>query len=650
MIFDNGEILKRLIMEDTPTPKGFDEDPMGFILRKYTTLNKNLIGLMGKSYKQYLTAVFIVSPKPTTFKVVLHNGQYFFMIYMGDAIYQAIIFGKRYYLSNVGVKEQAMKAISRLLSYGSPLKSKGGEGAEEGTSSDEGGEVTTSEPTTVAAQGGEETEGGEEENLSEQKILNEIIKEIILVKEATSREDEIKSLLSKSKNLSAYPVTKVEPVSKDTYKVYFNGVNIKDKKGRFDLMQQIASIPGLKGKIEKGKSSIGYVKLQSKTGTYNVLVKGSSDNATSTNVKEGLVVLFYYSDVSAINEKNYNSTRKKLIASIKKLPGVSEKTKSELTELLTKSEYNKQIQQLLNQPLSQALAIKKAYPGKTLVRSGIFDEYRQYAQRITNLPADKWCPGDVYVVLNESKAQSILATAKKQDPSQAIGVVNQAFVSEWGKKNAPLVAVSLKFEKAQGGKAKTYFEKFKAAKTKYNLDSEELNYKAEAYREGINRLRKSIMSYIKNNPNIKYELDNKDIKAIPEDKLRGKYAALKAINFFFTEVSNLEGPEAIDDGLLALASFAMSLGDVSPAFFKVVANSKGESAEVEKFESGTALSLYIDDKIQPITMKDKTTFAGISMEILASKKKGENIKITIDARNNGLSQGTIEIQKIQPIK
>jgi hypothetical protein len=95
----------------------------------------------------------------------------------------------------------------------------------------------------------------------------------------------------------------------------------------------------------------------------------------------------------------------------------------------------------------------------------------------------------------------------------------------------------------------------------------------------------------------------------------------------------------------------MSLGDVSPTFFKVVANSKGESAEVEKFESGTALSLYVDDKIEPITMKDKSTFAGVSIEILASKKKGENIKITLDARNNGMSQGTIEISKPpQPIK
>jgi hypothetical protein len=664
MVFDNAEILKKLLIEEeVSTPEGFDEDPMGFILRKYTTLNKNLVDLMSKNYKQYLTAVFIVSPKPTTFKVVLHNGQYFFMVYMGEGIYQAIIFGKRYYLSNVGIKGQAMKSISRLLSYGSPLKTKGGEGSEEDSGSAESsgggasfgggggstGGADSGEETTPEETGTDDT-GGDEENLTEQVMLNKIINEILTIREAPTQEQDIKSMLSKSKALSNFAITKIEPVSKDTYRVYFDGVNIKDKKGRSDIMQQIASIPGLKGKIEKGKSSIGYVKLQSKSGIYNILVKGSSETATSTNIKEGFVVLFYYSDINtAITEKNFNSIKKKLQVVVKKIPGVGDKTKVELQQYLASSEYSKQTAALLNQPLSQAIAIKKAYPGKALVRSGIFDEYRQYAHSITGLPSDKWCPGDVYVVLNEAKAQSILATAKKQDPSTAIGVINQAFVSDWGKKNAPLVAVSLKFEKAQGGKAKAYFDKFKAAKTKYNLDSEELNYKSEAYRQGIERLRKSVISYTKGNPNIRYELPDKNTQSISDDKLRGKYAALKAINFFFSEVASAEGVEAIDDALVALAAFAMSLSDTSPSFFKVVGSTKGEAAKVEKFESGTALSLYVDDKIEPIIIKDIATSAGISMTIIASKKGDENIKITIDARNNGMSQGTIEISKIQPI-
>jgi len=111
----------------------FDKDPMGFILKKYHTLNELLSELMTPDFKEYITAIFIQSPKPTTFKIVLHNTQYFYLSYMGDGIYEAIIAGKRHYLSSIGEKERAMKGVSRLLQQGSPLKTKGPEGAEQGT-------------------------------------------------------------------------------------------------------------------------------------------------------------------------------------------------------------------------------------------------------------------------------------------------------------------------------------------------------------------------------------------------------------------------------------------------------------------------------------------------------------------------------------
>ena len=119
--------------KDDKPDSSFDKDPMGFILKKYHTLNELLSELMTPAFKEYITAIFIQSPKPTTFKIVLHNSQYFYLSYMGDGIYQAIIAGKRHYLSSIGEKERAMKGISRLLQQGSPLKTKGPEGSEQGT-------------------------------------------------------------------------------------------------------------------------------------------------------------------------------------------------------------------------------------------------------------------------------------------------------------------------------------------------------------------------------------------------------------------------------------------------------------------------------------------------------------------------------------
>ena len=63
--------------EDKPDSP-FDKDPMGFILKKYHTLNELLAELMTPDFKEYITAIFIQAPKPTTFKIVLHNSQYFF--------------------------------------------------------------------------------------------------------------------------------------------------------------------------------------------------------------------------------------------------------------------------------------------------------------------------------------------------------------------------------------------------------------------------------------------------------------------------------------------------------------------------------------------------------------------------------------------
>ena len=122
------DILKVIIKEvheDHSNPE-FDADPMGYILKKYKRLNQNLITLMGDNFKEYLSGVFIMSEKPTTFKVLLKNSQIFYMTYMGKA-YEATILGKRYYLLNTAEIQRATTAISRLQRFGAPAKAQGPE-------------------------------------------------------------------------------------------------------------------------------------------------------------------------------------------------------------------------------------------------------------------------------------------------------------------------------------------------------------------------------------------------------------------------------------------------------------------------------------------------------------------------------------------
>ena len=106
------EILKRLIIEaeeeetvdtkasdeetvEEPKPGSFEADPMGFILKKYSGLNELMTELMTGDFQEYVDGIFIMAPKPTTFKIQLHNGQFFFLTYLGKA-YEATIEGKKY--------------------------------------------------------------------------------------------------------------------------------------------------------------------------------------------------------------------------------------------------------------------------------------------------------------------------------------------------------------------------------------------------------------------------------------------------------------------------------------------------------------------------------------------------------------------------
>jgi hypothetical protein len=102
----------------------FEEDPLNYILKSYPTLRETLIMLMSKAYKDAITGIYILAYKPTTFKVVLHNGQEFLLTYLGRA-YEATVQARRYYLMTIGEKESAVMAIRDLLLLGAPLNAKG---------------------------------------------------------------------------------------------------------------------------------------------------------------------------------------------------------------------------------------------------------------------------------------------------------------------------------------------------------------------------------------------------------------------------------------------------------------------------------------------------------------------------------------------
>jgi hypothetical protein len=138
----------------------FEDDPKGYILQKYPSLKATLEDLMTNSFDEYITGIYVMAPKPTTFKILLHNGQHFFLIYAKDS-YIAKIAGKKYYLLNLGEEEYAIKAIADLLTMGMPPGAKGPEGEEEND--------TTAGADDTPEEAPADDTGGDEEELAETK-------------------------------------------------------------------------------------------------------------------------------------------------------------------------------------------------------------------------------------------------------------------------------------------------------------------------------------------------------------------------------------------------------------------------------------------------------------------------------------------------
>ena len=87
------------------------------ILTKFPTLKHVIINLLTKQYEDFISDIHWIAPRPTTFKVLLANNQYFYLIYT-ERSWIAQVEGKKYYLLNLSEEERAAESISRILMYG----------------------------------------------------------------------------------------------------------------------------------------------------------------------------------------------------------------------------------------------------------------------------------------------------------------------------------------------------------------------------------------------------------------------------------------------------------------------------------------------------------------------------------------------------
>jgi hypothetical protein len=87
------------------------------VLGKFPELKKVIVDLLTNQYEIFLTDIQWVAPRPTTFRIVLGNGENFYLIYT-ERSWIAKVEGKKYYLLNLSEEEAAAESIARILSYG----------------------------------------------------------------------------------------------------------------------------------------------------------------------------------------------------------------------------------------------------------------------------------------------------------------------------------------------------------------------------------------------------------------------------------------------------------------------------------------------------------------------------------------------------
>ena len=466
--------------------------------------------------------------------------------------------------------------------------------------------------------------------------------------------DDIEQIRSLINNDPEYK-DKVEAVQMDTKTnvfIYIKGVSGTVRAARTAVTKDLQD-KGLLPKGEINDEGSPYLK----TGDYKIYIKGAGKDkyATNTDQKEGLVVVFYNALKQGWNKKQdpFNKDNMSpLLSDLMSLGGniyggLGSKAKGQVGIYLERfdeeSSSSKGAQVVLNDNLSSALRIFEDYPEGEMMRGETFDKIKSQQAQKAGLKADKVNPGDIFL-----KVGDISIPSTDEVDVTGLEELNKIFVNKWGDKPG-LVAISLKGEKAQAGKAKSYLNKFKPKEIEgqvpdiYNLSDEEINYSDDQFDSAVDQYKKSTLEKIGNSEFIDYK-PGKNPSTTNRKKF--KLAAYKSLDYLFRHLKN-EGALTPAQGLVKMTAFGMSITDVNPTFFKLIGKSNGSIASVpERTPAGATAQLTPGTKI---TIKDDSTYGGLKINVSLDVLEGDEVYAQYDLelvmRSNGNKQNTIEIQK-----
>lgn len=114
------------------------------ILQRFPTLRKTLENLLTDNYNEFVDQVKWISPKPSSFEIILKNGERFFLNWNGEG-FNAEIGGKKYDISMVQGFQKALSALGEIFQTG-PVRSLSDLEAEEEEEVDDTADLFGDEP------------------------------------------------------------------------------------------------------------------------------------------------------------------------------------------------------------------------------------------------------------------------------------------------------------------------------------------------------------------------------------------------------------------------------------------------------------------------------------------------------------------------
>ena len=134
------------------------EDATDKILGRFPTVKAAIVKLQTEQFKEFVESIDWISPRPSSFRVNLKNGQDYILKWTGKT-FEAQILGKRYLLSNIADYQQALDKLA-ILYREAPMK---GAGEEPEDASDFGSADTGGGDFPGGEGGAESGEGGGED-------------------------------------------------------------------------------------------------------------------------------------------------------------------------------------------------------------------------------------------------------------------------------------------------------------------------------------------------------------------------------------------------------------------------------------------------------------------------------------------------------